>query len=406
MDGAAGTTELDFLRGGGFMGAAIRGKDWSATPLGPPERWPAPLRMVVRLMLTTNHPIFVFWGEALTCLYNDPYSHSIGPERHPGALGRPGREVWAEIWDIIGPQVERVMRGEGATWHRDHLVPITRHGRREDVYWTYSYSPIDDPSAPSGVGGVLVICTETTRRIETERALAEEVRTKEILLREVNHRIKNCLQFVAALLRIEARGTVPEARAALIGASRRLEAVGGLHELIYRADAIDSVPMQRYLADLCGQVAAATLGGRPDIAIRCEADALDLPADLAIATGVLVNELVTNALKHAFPAGRGGTIRVRAVREGAALLLSVADDGIGRTGAAEDGMGSQIVTGLVRQVRGSLSWPGGGPGHAVEIRMPLPVQPAAAATEAAAPAADQKSKPLSSKSPKSPVPSP
>ena len=126
-------------------------------------------------MLNTGHPMYIFWGADGACLYNDAYRRSIGPERHPRSLGRPAREVWHEIWDIIGPQIEQVMSGGGATWHEDHLVPITRYGRREDVYWTYSYSPIDDDTAPSGIGGVLVICTETTQKVVEEQRLAGEI---------------------------------------------------------------------------------------------------------------------------------------------------------------------------------------------------------------------------------------
>ena len=117
--------------------------------------------------------MYIFWGPKRACLYNDAYRHSIGPERHPGSLGRPAREVWDEIWDIIGPQIEQVMAGRGATWHENHLVPITRNGRREDVYWTYSYSPLDDETAATGVGGVLVVCSETTQRVLAERRLAQ-----------------------------------------------------------------------------------------------------------------------------------------------------------------------------------------------------------------------------------------
>lgn len=134
------------------MGALMRAFDWSRTPLGPPLTWPQPLRMAVRLILNTGHPMYIWWGVEGACLYNDAYRESIGPERHPGSLGQPARQVWEEIWDIIGPQIEQVMSGRGATWHVNHLVPITRHGRREDVYWTYSYSPIDDDAAPNGVG--------------------------------------------------------------------------------------------------------------------------------------------------------------------------------------------------------------------------------------------------------------
>lgn len=172
LDDEAGVP--DFLRGGGEMGALMRAHDWSGTALGPPHLWPQSLRTVVRLMLNTGHPMYIWWGPERACLYNDAYRSSIGPERHPGSLGRPAREVWEEIWDIINPQIEQVMSGGGATWHRDQLVPITRYGHVEEVYWTYSYSPIDDETAPGGIGGVLVVCTETTQQVLTARQLADE----------------------------------------------------------------------------------------------------------------------------------------------------------------------------------------------------------------------------------------
>lgn len=152
----------------------MRAFDWASHPLGDPVHWPQPLKTIIRMALTTRHPIFVFWGPELYCFYNDGYSASIRSDKHPAMLGSKGAEMWSEIWDIIGPQIELVMRGDGATWHENALVPIYRDGVLEDVYWTYSYGPIDDPDAPNGVGGVLVICTETTEQIETSRRLALE----------------------------------------------------------------------------------------------------------------------------------------------------------------------------------------------------------------------------------------
>ncbi len=164
-----------FLERGGEMGELIRTHDWSAHPLGLPATWPQPLRMAIRLILNTGHPMYIWWGKELHCFYNDAYRQCIGAERHPGSLGRPGREVWEEIWDIIGPQIDQVMAGGPATWNVNALVPITRNGRREDVYWTYSYGPIHDETAPNGVGGVLVVCTETTRTVMAERRLAARI---------------------------------------------------------------------------------------------------------------------------------------------------------------------------------------------------------------------------------------
>lgn len=164
----------DFLNGGGEMGALMRIRDWRLSPIGPPESWPQPLKTAVRLILTTGHPMFIWWGPRLIQFYNDAYRQSIGPERHPSALGQEGRACWDEIWHIIGPQIEQVMSGRGSTWHENHLVPITRNGRREDVYWTYSYGPLDDPLSPTGVGGVLVVCTETTELVMQRRQLSYE----------------------------------------------------------------------------------------------------------------------------------------------------------------------------------------------------------------------------------------
>ncbi|HEY0331220.1 MAG TPA: response regulator [Rhodopseudomonas sp.] len=160
----------DFLAGGGEMGALMRSHDWAASPLGPPQFWPQSLRTTLRLLLTTNHPMFIWWGEELIQFYNDAYRRTLGPERHPAALGQRGRACWEEIWPIIGPQIDQVMSGGGPTWHENQLVPVTRHGRREQVYWTYGYSPIDDDGR---VGGVLVLCRDVTADYLAASALRE-----------------------------------------------------------------------------------------------------------------------------------------------------------------------------------------------------------------------------------------
>lgn len=123
-----------FLAGGGEMGALTRAYDWKNSSLGPPETWPQSLRLTVRLMLNSGHPMFIFWGPDLIQFYNDAYRQTMGPERHPSALGQRGRECWEEIWPIIGPLIDFVMTGKGATWDEDRLVPVTRQGRLRDVW--------------------------------------------------------------------------------------------------------------------------------------------------------------------------------------------------------------------------------------------------------------------------------
>jgi two-component sensor histidine kinase len=367
---AKSAEELDFLQGGGEMGALIRSKDWDQTPLGNPETWPPGLRTAVRLMLTTKHPIFIFWGRELVCLYNDAYSQSIGPDRHPRILGEPGRQVWEEVWDVAAPQIETVMTGKGATWNVDHLVPITRGNQREDVYWTYSYSPIDDPMAPNGIGGALVICTETTKRVLLEQRLAEELEAKEILLREVNHRIKNSLQIVETLLNLEARSAQSEeARGSLNRASMRVHAIGSVHELVFRSDEIQSVQLQDYVRELCEAISFSIDSGAR-ITLDCHSDDVTLSTDTAISIALLINELVTNAYKHAFPADRGGRIKVEVTCQDHSLQICVADDGVGKATDTPDNIGSKIIRGLAQQLNAELSEGNQTSGHTVKIQIP------------------------------------
>ena len=151
------------------MGALTRAFDWSSTPLGAVDQWPRSLLATVQIVLTSRFPMFLWWGAELIQFYNDGYSASLGSDRHPGALGARGRECWAEIWPTIGPRIERVMRGGEPVWEEDRLVPITRDGHLEEVYWTYSYSPVRDDDGE--IAGVLVAVQETTARVRAERRL-------------------------------------------------------------------------------------------------------------------------------------------------------------------------------------------------------------------------------------------
>jgi signal transduction histidine kinase len=164
------TSDLrSILAGGGEMGALMRSIDWASTPLGPVSAWPQSLRTTVSTCLHSRFPILVWWGPELVMLYNDAYVSLIGG-KHPQALGAPGREVFPEIWSIIGPMLGGVMARGEATWSEDQLLLLERHGFSEECYFTFSYSPIGDESG--GVGGVFTAVTETTARIIGERRMA------------------------------------------------------------------------------------------------------------------------------------------------------------------------------------------------------------------------------------------
>ena len=161
-----------FLQGGGKMGELFRATDWSTTSLGHPESWPQSLRTTVGILLNSKSPMFLWWSDELTCLYNDAYRPSLGNEgKHPSILGMPGKDAWPEIWHIIYPMISQVMEQGDSFWYEDLLVPIYRNGNIEDVYWTFSYSPVHNDAGT--VEGVLVICAETTENVITSRKVEE-----------------------------------------------------------------------------------------------------------------------------------------------------------------------------------------------------------------------------------------
>lgn len=161
-----------FLTGGGEMGELIRSKDWSKTSLGTPDAWPQSLRTTLSIILNSKFPMFLWWGEELTSFYNDAYRPSLGIEgKHPNILGQKAEEAWSEIWPTIHPLIKQVLAGEGATWSENQLIPIYRNGKLEDVYWTFSYSPVFDESEK--IAGVLVICNETTENVNSIKKLEE-----------------------------------------------------------------------------------------------------------------------------------------------------------------------------------------------------------------------------------------
>src|SRR5262245_17902697 len=168
--GAGLSDACEFLIGGGEMGERTRAMDWSTTPVGPMAEWPQNLKTAVSICLGSRHPIVIWWGNpAYTMFYNNGYIPILGVTKHPGGLGRSGRESWSEIWPIIGPMLEGVFATGEATWSEDLLLVLHRNLPREETFFTFSYSPIRD--GVGAVGGIFCACNETTSRVIGERRL-------------------------------------------------------------------------------------------------------------------------------------------------------------------------------------------------------------------------------------------
>lgn len=168
------------LTGGGEMGAAMRQFDWSSTRLGTPDRWPEPLRIFLKVLLTTNHPMLVWWGPDLIQFYNDAFSAIAANALQKPALGTSGRSYWRALWSVIGPDVEHVMSGKGGVWREHRLMPADLAGSQQH-YWTYSFSPIEQGDTGQGV---LVVCRDETQEYRATLALlareAELARVQQI----------------------------------------------------------------------------------------------------------------------------------------------------------------------------------------------------------------------------------
>ncbi|WP_237709106.1 PAS domain-containing protein [Sphingomonas elodea] len=163
---------LRFLEHSGDMAERIRTFDWANHPFGAADSWCEPLRMTVDLMLASSFPKALYWGPEFRLLYNDAWA-PIAADRHPWALGRQGSEVWAEIWDVVGPQMEEVVAtGRGFAVY-DQLLRMARDGVLRDTWWNYSFTPIRD--AEGRVLGILNQGNETTRTVLAERAKQAEL---------------------------------------------------------------------------------------------------------------------------------------------------------------------------------------------------------------------------------------
>jgi PAS domain S-box-containing protein len=236
--------------------------------------------------------------------------------------------------------------------------------------------------------GTVGIIRDVTARKEHERALEAALASREVLLKEIHHRVKNNLQVVSSLLNIQESAIVDElSRKVFVECQTQIQTMSMVHEVLYRSSSFEGVEMQPYFERLVEYLSSVYEGDYRGIASAVEAEGVVLGLDEAIPVALVVNELVSNSLKHAFPGGRKGRILV-AMREappsaecGRSFVLRVVDDGIGfagagegpaRLGGEEPGIGTELVQALVGQLRGSIQRLPGGEGAAISVLIPAP----------------------------------
>lgn len=219
------------------------------------------------------------------------------------------------------------------------------------AHWILPDSPRDAAGTILFLVAGLSIATLTEILRKTLEQVAQSERERALLLKELNHRIRNDLQMVAALLNLSTR--LDDSRGALTSAADRVNILSDVYRTLSERDDSPQLPAPQLIENLVGSFRSRLMGMRP-ISITTEVEPIEITTRCATALSLMVNELVTNALKHAFPGDRQGTITVGLRRAANSLELAVADDGIGIEGEPQPGFGSRLVRQLAAQHGGSV----------------------------------------------------
>jgi signal transduction histidine kinase len=161
------TMASDLFAGPGEMRSRCRAFDWASTPLGPVDGWTSALRSAIRMCLDSGFPTVICASPELLLVYNDAYRATLASGKHPGALGRPVREVWVEAWEQIAPEFAEVLGGGATVVRENQRFVLERGGHPEEAYFTYAFSPVRDETG--AVIAVHNIAVETTSQILAER---------------------------------------------------------------------------------------------------------------------------------------------------------------------------------------------------------------------------------------------
>lgn len=259
----------------------------------------------------------------------------------------------------------------------------------EILAWVFVIKPVSGGYTSVQIGSLIlvtvtviaVIAAGEAFRVALQKIVAErntKLAERELLFRELQHRVNNDFGLVNSLLDLQRRkSSDPETRRALEQAIGRIRSVARVHQHLYTLPEIGAIDIRQYLRDLCAALAEATLPPA-GIYLRCHCEEAYMSRSRAIAVGLATNELITNAIKHAFPEGREGDIDVRFEKSEAGWCLSVHDDGVGIPAAPKTGLGAGLIEEFVRQAGGTLSLESG---NGTTARLMLPANAASSHPE-------------------------
>jgi two-component system response regulator len=296
--------------------------------------------------------VAVYSGEG-KLVYVSPVCHTL--------LGRNSEELFGRSWmEIVVPEDRSHLLEMFARLEENaHQESVLRCRHKDGSFsWVEARAERLQPITAAQPMIVLTLHDVTAQRAHEEK-MASSLREKEVLLREIHHRVKNNLQVIQSLLRMRAR-LLPEgeARAAMESTVQRIHAMGLAHEHLYQREDLARLSLSGYLRELFNRAVASSAAQADQILLRLDAEDLLLSLELAIPFGLLANELIANCFKHGFPEGRRGTIALSVHRVDGVVRLMVSDNGIGLPESFNPdtcpSMGLKLAASLAHQLGGTL----------------------------------------------------
>lgn len=318
----------------------VRLFDWSRTPLGPRDGWPVALQITVDLILRSEFPKCLCWGEEMTSIYNDAFVPILG--RKAPCLGQPFSRIWAEAWSEIGPFAESALQGK-STFIKNFRLATERNGEPDEGFFTFCYSPVVDETGR--IRGFMDTVIETTGEVVTERRMR-------LLNGELRHRVKNAYAKAIAIIRLTFRRS-RSAEAALEASINRLRQLDQAQRALL--EDIDGT------LDIRTLISEALAGSLPEGRLVMRGPAVTIEAEQVFALSLALGELATNAQKYgAWSNDRGRVLIEWQQRDGEFALGWREEGGPPVSPPESSGFGRELIEGALQQeFRGeaSLSFP-------------------------------------------------
>jgi len=331
--------------------------------------------MVITDPAPTDNPI-VFCNEAFQTLSGYDRSKIIG--RNCRFLQGPDtdRKQVAKVRQAIEAKTDIAVdllnyRKDGSSfWNALYLSPV-RNDAGEVVFFFASQLDVTDRVEAQTIIAKQKILVE--REVEARTSdLEAALHAKILLLHEVDHRVKNNLTMIGSLLRLQARSIAdPAVTSKLETMLERVDALATVHRRLYQADDVTRFDVGAFTENLITNVVGASR--RNDIRLVSNISQIDVPSSKAAPLGLILNEIATNAIKHAFADGRAGTISVHTALMGNHALIEITDDGRGLAGedGQRDGIGKMLISRLAKQVKADVMWSDAAPGVRVSLAFPV-----------------------------------